>query len=100
MPLSHLGAELSAWLFALVSVLDKRSAPRLQLLLLGALFAKGRRTVTSWLRAAGITDEFRPAYNALGSAGRRERRIATRLLLFVLKPILRRLGGDRLLFAL
>lgn len=100
MPLSHLGADLSAWLFALVSVLDKRSAPRLQLLLLGALLAKGRRTVTSWLRAAGITDEFRPAYNALGSAGRRERRIATRLLLFVLKPILRRLGGDRLLFAL
>jgi hypothetical protein len=43
----------------MIFVLDKRSAPRLALLLIGVLFARGRRTVTSWFRAAGITDEFR-----------------------------------------
>jgi hypothetical protein len=100
MPLSHLPADLSAWIMALVSVLDRRSAPRLSLLLIGALFAIGRRTVTSWFRAAGITDEFRPAYNALGSAGRCARRIATQLLLFVIGPIIRLIPGKRLLFAI
>ncbi len=100
MPFSHLPVDVSAWIFALVSVLDKRSAPRLSLLLLGALFAKGRRTVTSWFRAADITDEFRPAYNALGSAGRSERGIATQLLWRVLEPIMRLLPGNRLLFAI
>jgi hypothetical protein len=100
MTFSHLDADLSAWIFALSAALDKRSAPRLALLLLGALFAKGRRTVTSWFRAVGITDEFRPAYNALGSAGRREGSISTRLLYLVLGPIMRGVAGKRLLFGL
>jgi hypothetical protein len=100
MPLSHLPANLSAWIVALTTVLDKRSAPRLALLLLGALFASGRRTVTSWFRASGITDEFRPAYNSLGAAGRRASRIGVRLLWFVLEPIMRLVPGKRLLFAI
>jgi hypothetical protein len=100
MPFLHLNADLSAWIFALASTLDKRSSPRLALLLLGALFAKGRRTVTSWFRAGGITDEFRPAYNALGSAGRREDRIGARLLYLVLAPIMRLVPGKRLLFGI
>src|SRR4051794_21041670 len=65
MPFSHLPALLSSWFALLVTALDHRSAPRLALLLCGALFARGRRTVTSWFRAAGITDAFRPAYSAL-----------------------------------
>lgn len=100
MSLSHLPADLSAWLSQIVGVLDCRSAPRLGLLLLGALFARGRRTVTSWFRAAGITDAFRPAYNALGSAGRRADALAYRLLGCVLLPLMRCVPGDRLLFAL
>jgi hypothetical protein len=56
---------LSAWLRQLVTALDRRSTPRLLRLLVGALFARGRRTVTSWFRAAGITDEYRRAYSAL-----------------------------------
>ena len=58
MLLSHLPAVLSAWLSSLVGVLDRRSAPRLLSLFLGALFARGRRTVTSWFRAAGIATLF------------------------------------------
>ena len=100
MPLSHLPAVLSAWLAQIIGALDRRSAPRLLLLLVGALFAKGRRTVTSWLRAAGITDDFRRAYNALWAAGRRAQALAERLLCAALKPLMRRLPGDHLLFAL
>ena len=100
MPLSYLPAQLSAWFAVLSSALDKRSAPRLAQLLLGALFAKGRRTVTSWLRAAGITTAFRRAYNALFAAGRRSGSLSVRLLLAVLKPLMRQVPGERLLFAI
>jgi hypothetical protein len=71
MPLSHLPAFLTSAFAALTSWLQKRSASRLPLLLYGILFACGRRTVTSWFRAAGITDEFRPAYATVCAVGRR-----------------------------
>jgi hypothetical protein len=100
MSFSHLPAILSSWFAVLVSPLDRRSAPRLLLLLVGALFARGRRTITSWFRAAGITDAFRPAYGALWALGRHCESLAVRLLLFVLRPQLLRAPGDRLLFAL
>jgi hypothetical protein len=100
MSFSQLPAPLSAWLTAVAGALDARSAPRLLALFVGALFARGRRTVTSWFRAAGITDEFRPAYNALWAAGRRTEALACCLLSAVLRPLLRRLPGGPLLFAL
>jgi DDE superfamily endonuclease len=100
MPLSQLPDLLSAWFTDIAAALDRRSAPRLLLLLVGALFAKGRRTVTSWFRAAGITSEFRPAYNALWAAGRRADALAYRLLCLALKPLLRRFAGDHVLFAI
>jgi DDE superfamily endonuclease len=98
MPFSQLPAQLSSWLHALASPLDKRSAPRLLLLLLGALFAKGRRTVTSWFRACGITHEFRHAYNALWAAGRAGDWVAARLLRLALAPLMA--PCRRLVFAL
>jgi hypothetical protein len=100
MPFSHLPAAVSAWFSLLVGALDRRSAPRLFLLLLGALFARGRRTVTSWFRAAGVADAFRPAYHALWAAGRRAPSLACRLLGCVLLPLMRRIPGDHWLFAL
>lgn len=100
MPLSHLPACLSAWFCHIVGALDKRSAPRLFRLRTGALFARGRRTVTSWFRAAGITTDFRPAYHALGAAGRQAQALAYRLLGVALLPLLRQASGDHLLFAL
>lgn len=100
MPFSHLPAALSAWLAQIADALDRRSAPRLLLLLCGALFAHGRRTVTSWFRAAGITREFRPAYCALWAAGRRAGPLAFRLLRCTLGPLLRLAPGDHLLFAI
>jgi hypothetical protein len=100
MPLSYLPALLSAWFSQLVAALDCRSAPRLLRLLLGALFARGRRTVTSWFRAAGIATDFRCAYSALWAAGRNAQSLAVRLLLGPVLPLLRRSAGPRLLFAI
>ena len=48
------------WFSALTAALDPRSAPRLARLLVGAILARGRRTVTSWIRAAGLSGEYRP----------------------------------------
>src|SRR5947209_5219541 len=100
MPFSQLPALLSALLAPLAAALDRRSAPRLLRLLAGALFARGRRTVTSWLRAAGITTDFRRAYAALWAAGRRAEGLAFRLLRGTLAPLLARAPGEHLLFAL
>jgi DDE superfamily endonuclease len=100
MPFSRLPAPLSAWLTLLCGALDRRSAPRLLRLLLGALFARGRRTVTSWFRPAGITTDFRRAYSALWAAGRRAEDLAFRLLRGILAPLLALAPGDHLLFGL
>jgi hypothetical protein len=100
MPLSQLPPLLSACFNDLSAALDRRSAPRLLLLLIGALFAKGRRTVTSWFHAAGITTDFRHAYNALWAAGRHAEALAYRLLCIALKPLMRQAPGDHLLFAI
>jgi len=100
MSLSHLPALLSACFFACGSALDKRSAVRLPLLFLGALLAKGRRTVTSWFRASGITEEFRRYYNVLWAVGRRCACVAARVFCVVLKPLILRSSGDHLVFAI
>ena len=70
MPLSHLPALLASAFCALAHWLDRRSAARLPLLLCGILLATSRRTVTSWFRAAGIREEFRPAYTTVCAVGR------------------------------
>jgi len=88
MPFSSLPALLSRCFAALAAALDHRSAPRLLVLLVGALFARGRGTVTSWFRPAGITTDFRPAYRALAAAGRRAEGLAVRVLLLALGPLL------------
>jgi hypothetical protein len=76
MSLSHLPDLLSNAFLDLAHWLDRRSAARLPLLLYGALFGRGRRTVTSWFKAAGITDDFRQAYVTACAAGRRVDQLA------------------------
>jgi hypothetical protein len=96
MALSHLPALLTTAFAALAHWLDRRSAARLPLLLFGILFARGRRTVTSWFRAAGITDDFRPYYATVCSVGRRAEDMAASAL-HAVKPLL---GGPRLRLAI
>jgi len=95
---SHTTGRLGHWFSLLASALDPRSAPRLALLLLGAVLARGRRTVTSWIRAAGLAQQFRPCYTTVSAAGRRADGVAARLAHGVLKPILA--GMDRLVFGI
>jgi hypothetical protein len=85
------------WFAWLASALDRRSAPRLALLFLGAVLARGRRTVTSWIRAAKLSDQFRPCYTAVAAAGKRADRIARRLLTEVVAPLVS--GAGRLVLA-
>jgi hypothetical protein len=100
MTLSQLPTQLSAWLTDITAALDRRSAPRLLLLLVGALFAKGRRTVTSWFRPAGISTDFHRSYAALRAAGRRADSLSYRLPCAVLKPLMSRAGQGPLRFAI
>ena len=86
------------WFSRLASALDPRSAPRLAWLLVGAVLAHGRRTVTSWVRAAGLSNEYRRCYTTVAAAGARTDRIAARLAHEVVKPLVA--GAARLTFAL
>jgi len=98
MSFSQPAPPLGYWFSVLASVLDPRSGPRLAKLFVGALLARGRRTVTSWIRAADLSGEFRRCYSTLSAAGRRAERIAARLLLTVLKPLVK--DTDRVVCAL
>jgi hypothetical protein len=71
---------VSAFFVALAIGLDYRIAQRFPRLVLGVLFARGRRTVTSWFRAAGITDKFKQAYQDVAAAGRNHHNSAVTVL--------------------
>src|SRR5690349_16926578 len=86
------------WFSGLAAALDRRSVTRLALLFLGAVLARGRRTVTTWIRAARLSDQFRSSYIAVAAAGKRADRIAWRLLIEVARPLLK--GTERLTLAL
>lgn len=96
MPFSHLPPLLTSTFAALARWLQRRSAARLPLLLCGILFARGRRTVTSWFRAAGITDEFRPGYTTVCAVGREANSMALSTL-HAVQPLL---GNGRLRVAI
>lgn len=95
---SHFTPALCQWSSRLASALDRRSAPRLALLLLGAVLARGRRTVTAWIGAVRLGKQFRSCYTAVAAAGKRADGIAGRLALEVIRPIVA--GQKRLTLAL
>ena len=77
-------SEWSEWLAA---GLHARNRWRLPILLVGILFATGRRTVTTWLRAAGISDDFTQYYYFLSRVGRKTESIATQLVALILSTL-------------
>jgi hypothetical protein len=93
----NLPAELASWIERLAQPLHARLAGRLLTLLVGMLFARGRRTVTSWLRAIGVGADFSTYYYFLGSLGRKVDQVAAALLRVAVEVIA---PGDRLLFAI
>jgi len=71
-------SQWSAWMAA---GLHGRNRWRLPV---GMLFAGGRRTVTTWLRVAGVSDDYQDYYYFLVGVGRKSESIATQLLGLVL----------------
>jgi hypothetical protein len=67
-------------------------------MLFGAVLARGRRTVTSWIRAAGLSNEYRQCYTTVSAAGKRADLMAAHLTHEVVKPLVA--GAERLTFAL
>jgi hypothetical protein len=65
-------------------------------ILLGIVFARGRRTVTSWLRAVGILDDFADYYYFLQPLGRKSKMLAQRLFALLL---IRLVSDPRVLLA-
>jgi SRSO17 transposase len=65
--------------------LHARNRWRLPVLLTGILFAGGRRTVTTWLRAAGVSDDYQDYYYFLGCVGRNSKSMASQLAGLVLR---------------
>jgi hypothetical protein len=63
----------------LTAGLDARVRWRLPILLSGILFGRGRRTVASWLRAAGIVGDYEDYYYFVYCLGRKTEKIATRV---------------------
>jgi hypothetical protein len=85
------------WFTRLAAAPKRRSAPRLALLFLGAVLARGRRTVTSGIRAAGLSDRFRPCCTAV-AAGKKAETIVAYLVPTTVKPLVS--GVERLTLAL
>ena len=84
------------WVQWLAAGLHGRSRWRLSLILLGMVFARGRRTVTTWLRAVGIREDFADYYYFLQPLGRKSKDLARRLLTLLL---VRLETGPRVLLA-
>ena len=84
------------WVEWLAAGLHGRSRWRLSLILLGIVFARGRRTVTSWLRAVGICDDFADYYYFLQPLGRKSKELAQRLFSLLL---VRLVSGEQVLLA-
>src|SRR5436190_2879536 len=98
MPFSQSTPASCQWFFQLAAALDRRSAVRLALVFVGALLARGRRTVTTWIRAAGLSADYKPVYTTVAAAGTRADSVAGRLALAVVRPLIANAG--RLTFAL
>jgi hypothetical protein len=64
---------------------------------LGILFAKGRRTAASWLRAAAVGSRFSDYYYFIAAIGRKSIALGTRLLMLLLQRLP---SGPRVLVAL
>jgi hypothetical protein len=87
MPFSQPTPAPCQWFSYLAAALDRRSAARLAVVFIGAILARGRRTVTSWIRAAGLSADYKPVYTTVAAAGKRADAIAARLAWHVVKPL-------------
>ncbi len=79
--------RIAEWCGFLAGALDRRSRKYFTTVILGMVLASGRRTVSSWLRAAGVTDDSQDHYYFLQTVGRNACHLATRLLHLAFRQI-------------
>src|SRR5947209_2076475 len=99
MPLWTMPAVVSALVGHLAAFLDRRTRERFWSVFFGLLLCREkRRTASAWFRAAGVGQDFRRAYDLLGSVGRRVGSLSTVLV----RAVERVAGGStgRAVFAL
>src|SRR2546421_682820 len=78
---------VTAWIERLAAILDPRFRWRLLPLLTGLLFATGRRTVSSWLRAGGLSKDYQDYYYFLSTLGHKVKPLAAVVLRIAVKVI-------------
>lgn len=83
---------------AICSILHQRSAWRMSIIFAGVVFAKGRKTITSWFRATGITERYKAFYYFVGSIGQKTEIIATVLFEVMIKLVYK--NQNRVLMAI
>jgi hypothetical protein len=71
----------------LAAGLHARNRWRLPVLFMGILFAHGRRTVTTWLRTAGVIGDYQGYYYFLAALGCKTKSVATQLLVLLLQTL-------------
>jgi len=79
--------KITDWCENLTTALDRRSRKYFATLVLGMVLASGRRTVSSWLRAAGVSEDWQDHYYFLQTVGRNARHLATKLLHLAVRQI-------------
>ena len=72
--------DVTVWINRLAGLLDPRSSWRLLPLFGGLLFATGRRTVSSWLRAGGLSKDYQDYYYFVWSLGHKAKLLAAYVL--------------------
>jgi hypothetical protein len=83
-----LTSDVTAWIQRLAALLEARLSWRLLPLLTGLLFASGRRTVSSWLRAGQLSKDYQDYYYFLSALGRKVELLASVLLRIVVEVLL------------
>jgi DDE superfamily endonuclease len=71
-----LTGDVTAWIDRLSNLLDGRLAWRLVPLMAGVLFGTGRQTVSSWLRAGELSDDYQDYYYFLFTLGDKTKALA------------------------
>src|SRR5260370_40929834 len=81
----QLPTDVTNWIASFSKLLDDRNAFRLLPIFAGILFGQGRRTVSSWLRAAGISGDYEDYYYFISPPACNAKAPATPLLYRILE---------------
>ncbi len=85
----HAPREWEEWSQWLAAGLHGRNRWRLSAVMMGVLFAGGRRVVAAWIRTVGVSDDYQDYYFLLQSVGRRLTELGRRVLVLVLRVALK-----------